>query len=107
MKWIINYNLWEEFIMNFPHLSQFRKPDESKLTAKDADLMIKHLDRIQIGYSLLVAYGLEVGMDENVILDDIELMVKKCFTDGNISTINNSREISELIFMQLKKRNNY
>lgn len=40
-------------------------------------------------------------MNENEILDDIESMVIRGFGDENV------KEISELIFNQLKKRNNY
>lgn len=75
--------------------------NQNKLNETDVDLMIKHLDRIQIGYSALVAYALEDGINENEILDDIESMVIRSFGDENV------REISELIFKQLKKRNNY
>ena len=75
--------------------------NQNKLNETDVDLMIKHLDRIQIGYSALVAYAMEDGMNENEILDDIESMVIRGFGDENV------REISELIFKQLKKCNNY
>ena len=75
--------------------------NQNKLNETDVDLMIKHLDRIQIGYSALVTYALEDGMNENEILDDIESMVIRGFGDENV------KEISELIFNQLKKRNNY
>ena len=75
--------------------------NQSRLNETDVDLMIKHLDRIQIGYSALVAYALEDGMNENEILDDIESMVIRGFGYENV------KEISELIFNQLKKRNNY
>lgn len=75
--------------------------NQNRLNETDVDLMIKHLDRIQIGYSDLVAYALEDGMNENEILDDIESMVIRGFGYENV------REISELIFKQLKKRNNY
>lgn len=75
--------------------------NQNKLNETDVDLMIKHIDRIQIGYSALVAYALEDGMNENEILDDIESMVIRGFGYENV------REISELIFKRLKKRNNY
>lgn len=75
--------------------------NQNKLNETDVDLMIKHLDRVQIGYSALVSYALEDGMNENEILDDIESMVIRSFGDENV------REISERIFNQLKKRNNY
>ena len=75
--------------------------NQNRLNETDVDLMIKHLDRIQIGYSALVAYAMEDGMNENEILDDIESMVIRGFGDENV------KEISERIFKQLKKRNNY
>ena len=75
--------------------------NQNRLNETDVDLMIKHLDRIQIGYSALVAYAMEDGMNENEILDDIESMVIRGFDDENV------KEISELVFNQLKKRNNY
>lgn len=90
--------------------------NEKKLNETDADLIIKHLYRMQLGYSALIAYGLEEGLNENEILADIESMVRSCIADGNISMINNGmypdtekyiKETSDLIFMQLKKRNNY
>ena len=83
------------------------------------DIMIEYLDRIQLGYSALVAHGMEEGLNENEILADIESMVRRCFTDENINVINNAnfstllrteesiKELSELIFIQLKKCNNY
>ena len=74
---------------------------QDKLNETDVDLMIKHLDRVQIGYSALVTYAMGDGMNENEILDDIESMVIRDFGDENV------KEISELIFNQLKKRNNY
>ena len=75
--------------------------NQNRLNETDVDLMIKHLDRVQIGYSSLVAYALEDGMNDNEILDDIESMVIRGFGDENV------KEISKLIFNQLKKRNNY
>lgn len=84
-----------------------------------ADIMIEYLDRIQLGYSALVAYGMEIGMNENAILDDIKSMVRRCFADKNINVINKGNfsnlseteeyinETSKQIFMELKKRNNY
>ena len=75
--------------------------NQNRLNETDVDLMIKHLDRIQIGYSSLVAYALEDGMNENEILDDIKSMVIRGFGDENV------KEISERICKQLKKRNNY
>lgn len=75
--------------------------NQNRLNETDVDLMIKHLDRVQIGYSALVTYAMEDGMNENEILDDIKSMVIRSFGDENV------KEISELIFKQLKKRNNY
>ena len=81
--------------------------------------MIISLDRIQLGYSALVAHRMEIGMNENAILDDIESMVRRCFADKNVNVINKGnfsnsfeiegyiKETSKQIFMELKKRNNY
>ena len=75
--------------------------NQNKLNETDVDLMIKHLDRVQIGYSALVAYAMEDGMNENENIDNIESMVIRGFGNENV------KEISEIIFKQLKKRNNY
>ena len=81
--------------------------------------MIISLDRIQLGYSALVAHRMEIGMNENAILDDIESMVRRCFADKNVNVINKGnfsnssemeeyiKEISKKIFMELKRYNNY
>ena len=58
--------------------------NQNKLNETDVDLMIKHLDRVQIGYSALVAYAMEDGMNENEILDDIESMVIRGFGNENV-----------------------
>ena len=84
-----------------------------------ADIMIAYLDRIQLGYSALVAHEMEIGMNENAILDDIESMVRRCFADKSVNVINKGnfsnssemeeyiQEISKKIFMELKRYNNY
>ena len=81
--------------------------------------MIISLDRIQLGYSALVAHRMEIGMNENAILDDIESVVRRCFSDESVNVINKGnisnssemekyiKEISKKIFMKLKRYNNY
>lgn len=66
-----------------------------------ADTLIEYLDRMQIGYSSLIAHGLEKNVDEDTILEDIESMVTRCFADEN------AKETSRLIFNRLKEKNNY
>lgn len=91
----------------FVESNNFRRPQ--------VEVMIDHLDRMQIGYSALIAFGLQNDMDEELIIEDIEFMVRKCCDDDNINVINNNsddteeyiKNTSELIFMQLKKRYNY
>lgn len=91
----------------FVESNNFRRPQ--------AEVMIDYLDRMKIGYSALIAFGLQNDMDEELIIEDIESMVKKCCDDCNINVINNNsddteeyiKNTSELIFMQLKKRYNY
>lgn len=91
----------------FVESNNFRRPQ--------VEVMIDHLDRMQIGYSALIAFGLQNDMDEELIIEDIESMVRKCCDDDNINVINNNsddteeyiKNTSELIFMQLKKRYNY
>ncbi|MDD6269602.1 MAG: hypothetical protein PUA84_06070 [Oscillospiraceae bacterium] len=91
----------------FIESNNFRRPQ--------VEVMIDYLDRMQIGYSALIAFGLQKDMDEELIIEDIESMVRKCCDDDNINVINNNsddteeyiKNTSELIFMQLKKRYNY
>lgn len=91
----------------FVESNNFRRPQ--------VEVMIDYLDRMQIGYSALIAFGLQNDMDEELIIEDIESMVRKCCDDDNINVINNNsddteeyiKSTSELIFMQLKKRYNY
>lgn len=91
----------------FVKSNNFRRPQ--------VEVMIDYLDRMQIGYSALIAFGLQNDMDEELIIEDIESMVRKCCDDDNINVINNNsddteeyiKNTSELIFMQLKKRYNY
>ncbi|MGN0247265.1 MAG: hypothetical protein ACI4DK_15040 [Lachnospiraceae bacterium] len=86
----------------FVESNNFRRPQ--------VEVMIDYLDRMQIGYSALIAFGLQNDMDEELIIEDIESMVRKCCDDDNINVINNNsddteeyiKNTSELIFMQLK-----
>lgn len=85
----------------------------------ETDLIIKYLERVQLGYSDLIILAMENGWSEEMILDDIEYIVRRCFDDENANMINqrnfsNSsetesyiRKISHDIFMCLKIRNNY
>ncbi|MGN0631978.1 MAG: hypothetical protein ACI4JN_11700 [Ruminococcus sp.] len=91
----------------FVESNNFRRPQ--------VEVMIDYLNRMQIGYSAMIAFGLQNDMDEELIIEDIESMVRKCCDDDNINVINNNsddteeyiKNTSELIFMQLKKRYNY
>ncbi|MCM1222942.1 MAG: hypothetical protein NC548_51670 [Lachnospiraceae bacterium] len=67
----------------------------------DVDIMIKYLDRMQIGYSALVAYGLESNMNEKFILEDIEIMVERCLDVDDI------KQTAQFIFSRIKEKNNY
>lgn len=67
----------------------------------DVDIMIKWLDRMQIGYSALVAHGLESNMNEKFILEDIEIMVERCLDVGDV------KQTAQLIFSRIKEKNNY
>lgn len=67
----------------------------------DVDIMIKYLDRMQIGYSALVAHGLESNMNENFILEDIEIMVERCLDVEDV------KQTAQLIFNRIKEKNNY
>lgn len=85
----------------------------------ETDLIIKYLERVQLGYSDLILLAMENGWSEKMILDDIETLVKRCFDDENANMINQIhfsdssetesyiRKISHDIFMRLKIRNNY
>lgn len=89
--------------------------ESNNFRRSQVEMMIDYLDRMQIGYSALIAFGLQNDMDEELIIEDIESMVRKCCDDDNINVINNNsddteeyiKNTSELIFMQLKKRYNY
>ncbi len=67
----------------------------------DVDVMIERLNRMQIGYSVLVAYGLERNIDENAILEDIERMVERCFGVEDV------KQTSRLVLNRIKEKNNY
>lgn len=85
----------------------------------ETDLIIKYLERVQLGYSDLILLAMENGWSEKMILADIEALVKRCFDDENANMINQRhfsdssetesyiRKISHDIFMRLKIRNNY
>lgn len=85
----------------------------------ETDLIIKYLERVQLGYSDLILLAMENGWSEEMILADIEALVKRCFDDENVNMINQRhfsdssetesyiRKISHDIFMRLKIRNNY
>ena len=85
----------------------------------ETDLIIKYLERVQLGYSDLILLAMENGWSEEMILDDIEYTVRRCFDDDNANMINQRhfsdssetelyiRKISHDIFMRLKIRNNY
>lgn len=85
----------------------------------ETDLIIKYLERVQLGYSDLILLAMENGWSEEMILADIEALVKRCFDDENANMINQRhfsdsseaetyiRKISHDIFIRLKIRNNY
>ena len=85
----------------------------------ETDLIIKYLERVQLGYSDLIILAMENGWSKEMILDDIEYTVRRCFNDENANMINQRhfsdssetelyiRKISHDIFMRLKIRNNY
>ena len=85
----------------------------------ETDLIIRYLERVQLGYSDLILLALENGWSDEIILADIEDLVKKCFDDKNANIINQRRfsdsseieayirKISHDIFWHLKIRNNY
>ena len=83
----------------------------------EIDLIIKYLERVQLGYSDLILLAMENGWSEEVILADIEDMVRRCFDDENANMINqrhfsdsseaNIKKISQDIFWRLKILNNY
>lgn len=67
----------------------------------DVDVMIERLNRMQIGYSLIIEYALEKDMNEDEILEDVERMVERCFDVEDV------KQISRLIFNRIKEKNNY
>lgn len=85
----------------------------------ETDLIIRYLERVQLGYSDLILLALEKGWSEEIILADIEDLVKKCFDDENTNIINQRRfsdsseteayirKISHDILWRLKIFNNY
>lgn len=85
----------------------------------ETDLIIRYLERVQLGYSDLILLAMENGCSEEMILADIEALVKRCFDDENANMINQRyfsdssetesyiRKISHDIFIRLKIRNNY
>lgn len=85
----------------------------------ETDLIIKYLERVQLGYSDLILLAMENGWSEELILADIEALVKRCFYDENANMINQRhfsdlsetesyiKKISHDIFWRLKIRNNY
>lgn len=85
----------------------------------ETDLIIKYLERVQLGYSDLIILAMENGWSEETILADIEALVERCFDDENANMINQRhfsdssetksyiRKIAHDIFMRLKIRNNY
>lgn len=85
----------------------------------ETDLIIRYLERVQLGYSDLILLALENGWSEEIILDDIEYFVKICFEAENPNVINQRyfadsseteayiRKISHDILWRLKIFNNY
>lgn len=83
----------------------------------EIDLIIKYLERVQLGYSDLILLAMENGWSEELILADIEDMVRRCFDDENANMINQRhfsdsseayiKKISQDIFWRLKILNNY
>lgn len=85
----------------------------------ETDLIIKYLERVQLGYSDLILLAMENGWSEEMILDDIEYTVRRCFDDENANMIKQRHfsdsseteayimKISHDIFMRMKIRNNY
>ncbi len=67
----------------------------------DVDVMIGRLNRMQIGYSLIIEYALEENMNEDEILEDVERMVEKCFDVEDV------KQTSRLILNRIKEKNNY
>lgn len=70
----------------------------------ETDLIIRHLERIQLGYSDLILLAMENGWSEELILADIENTVRRCLDDRTEAYI---KKISHDIFRRLKIRNNY
>lgn len=85
----------------------------------ETDLIIKYLERVQLGYSDLILLAMENGWNEEIILADIEDMVRRCLDDENVNMIKQKffscsseaemyiKKISHDIFWHLKIRNNY
>lgn len=85
----------------------------------ETDLIIKYLERVQLGYSNLILLAMENGWSEETILADIEDKVRRCLDDENVNMIKQKffscssetemyiKKISHDIFWRLKIRNNY
>lgn len=83
----------------------------------EIDLIIKYLERVQLGYSDLILLAMENGWSEELILADIEDTVRRCIDDENANMINQRhfsdsseayiKKISQDIFWRLKILNNY
>lgn len=85
----------------------------------ETDLIIKYLERVQLGYSDLIILAMENGWSEETILADIEDKVRRCLDDENVNMIKQKcfscsseaemyiKKISHDIFWRLKIRNNY
>lgn len=69
--------------------------ESNNFRRSQVEVMIDYLDRMKIGYSALIAFGLQNDMDEELIIEDIESMVKKCCDDDNINVINNNSDDTE------------
>lgn len=67
----------------------------------DVDVMIGRLNRMQIGYSLIIEYALEENMNEDEILEDVERMVERCFDVEDV------KQTSRLLLNRIKEKNNY
>jgi len=67
----------------------------------DVDVMIERLNRMQIGYSLIIEYAFEENMNEDEILEDVERMVEKCFDVEDV------KQTSRLVLNRIKEKNNY
>lgn len=69
--------------------------ESNNFRRSQVEVMIDYLDRMQIGYSALIAFGFQNDMYEELIIEDIESMVRKCCDDCNINVINNNSDDTE------------